>query len=103
MLLGAVGLIALAVDGNLFYRTLVDMNEVFWNFSALEKDPAAVRIEVNAHQWAWLARYPGPDGKFGTEDDIVTLTTSGSRWAFRWSSSSPRPTSSTASTCRTSG
>ena len=73
VLLGAIGFIAVAVDGNLFYRTLVDMNEVFWNFGALEKDPAAVRIEVNAHQWAWLARYPGPDGKFGTEDDIVTL------------------------------
>jgi len=72
-LLGAIGFIAVTVDGNLFYRTLVDMNEVFWNFAALEKDPAAVRIEVNAHQWAWLARYPGPDGKFGTEDDVVTL------------------------------
>lgn len=72
-LLGTIGLIAVTVDGNLFYRTLVDMNEVFWNFPALEKDPAAVRIEVNAHQWAWLARYPGPDGKFGTEDDVVTL------------------------------
>ncbi|HEV8325358.1 MAG TPA: cytochrome C oxidase subunit II, partial [Myxococcota bacterium] len=24
-------------------------------------------------QWAWDARYPGPDGKFNTKDDIVTL------------------------------
>jgi cytochrome c oxidase subunit 2 len=72
-LLGSVGLIALVVDGNLFVRTILDMNEVFWNFAGAEKDPAAVRIEVNAHQWAWLARYPGPDGKFGTEDDVVTL------------------------------
>jgi cytochrome c oxidase subunit 2 len=32
-----------------------------------------VRIEVNAHQWAWDARYSGPDGKFNTADDIVTL------------------------------
>ena len=32
-----------------------------------------MRIEINAHQWAWDARYAGPDGKFNTEDDIVTL------------------------------
>jgi cytochrome c oxidase subunit 2 len=32
-----------------------------------------VRIEVQAHQWAWNGRYPGPDGKFNTEDDVVTL------------------------------
>ena len=72
-LLGSVGLIALVVDGNLFVRTILDMNQVFWNFAGAEKDPAAVRIEVSAHQWAWLARYPGPDGTFGTEDDVVTL------------------------------
>ena len=32
-----------------------------------------MRIQVNAHQWAWDARYAGPDGKFNTADDIVTL------------------------------
>jgi cytochrome c oxidase subunit 2 len=32
-----------------------------------------VRIEINAHQWAWSARYAGPDGKFNTADDVVTL------------------------------
>jgi cytochrome c oxidase subunit II len=61
------------VDGNLFYNAMKDLSGAFWNFSEVEKDPGAVRIEVNAHQWAWDARYPGPDAKFNTGDDIVVL------------------------------
>ncbi len=30
--------------------------------------PASEIIEVNAHQFAWNFRYPGPDGKFGRTD-----------------------------------
>ncbi len=33
----------------------------------------ALAIEVTAEQFAWNIRYSGPDGKFGTADDIVTL------------------------------
>jgi cytochrome c oxidase subunit 2 len=33
----------------------------------------AMQIEVTAEQFAWNIRYPGPDGKLGTADDIVTL------------------------------
>src|SRR5262245_23327605 len=33
----------------------------------------AMQIEVTAEQFAWNIRYPGPDGKFNTPDDIVTL------------------------------
>ena len=33
----------------------------------------AMQIEVTAEQFAWNIRYPGPDGKLGTPDDIVTL------------------------------
>jgi cytochrome c oxidase subunit II len=61
------------VDGNLFYNSTTDTFRLFWNHDALESDPKAVRIEVNAHQWAWDARYAGPDGKFNTQDDVVTL------------------------------
>ena len=66
-------IIFLVVDGNLFVNGLSDLDGAFWNFRAAAADPRAVRIEVNAHQWAWDARYPGPDGQFGTPDDIVTL------------------------------
>jgi cytochrome c oxidase subunit 2 len=71
--LGFVGLVAVVVDGYLFTHTIIDMRRFFWNFAAAEERPDTVRIEVQAHQWAWLARYPGPDGKFNTPDDAVTL------------------------------
>jgi cytochrome c oxidase subunit 2 len=61
------------VDGNLLLSGLADLDDGFWNFEAADRDPHAVRIEINAHQWAWDARYAGPDGKFNTVDDIVTL------------------------------
>jgi cytochrome c oxidase subunit 2 len=70
---GFVTVVALAVDGNLFVHTIVDMEKIFWNFAEVEKRPDTVRIEVQAHQWAWAARYAGEDGKFNTPDDVVTL------------------------------
>jgi len=61
------------VDGNLFYNSTTDTFRLFWNHDSVEANPQAVKIEVNAHQWAWDARYAGPDGKFNTKDDIITL------------------------------
>jgi cytochrome c oxidase subunit 2 len=72
VVVGGVALVLVAVDLVLFTHTVVDMRRVFWNFAAAERQPDAIRIEVEAHQWAWLARYPGPDGKFATDDDVVT-------------------------------
>jgi cytochrome c oxidase subunit 2 len=63
--LGLAAGIFFVVDGNLFYHSTRDMHATFWNF--------AVKIEINAHQWAWDARYAGPDGTFNTADDVVTL------------------------------
>jgi cytochrome c oxidase subunit 2 len=71
--LGLSALIFLVVDGNLFINSMKDLDEAFWNFAKAETHPEAVRIEVNAHQWAWDARYAGSDGEFGTADDIVTF------------------------------
>lgn len=65
--------IFLTVDGMLFYNSSVDMHDVFQNFEEPLKHPDVVRVEVNAHQWAWDFRYPGPDGKFNTKDDVITL------------------------------
>jgi len=73
LVVGFVALVVVAVDGTLFVSTLRDMSHVFWNFAAAEAQPHAVRIEVQAHQWAWQARYSGPDGVFATPDDVVTL------------------------------
>jgi cytochrome c oxidase subunit 2 len=52
---------------------MIDLDEVFWNYKTPESHPEAVRIEVNAHQWAWDVRYPGNDGVFKTKDDVVLL------------------------------
>jgi cytochrome c oxidase subunit 2 len=60
------------VDGNLFVNSTKDLHDVLWNFKAAAARPDAVRIEINAHQWAWEARYAGADGKFNTPDDILT-------------------------------
>jgi cytochrome c oxidase subunit 2 len=71
--MGVSALIFFIVDGNLWFNSTVDVNTVFWNFEEGEKHPDVVRIEINAHQWAWDARYPGADGKFNTADDVVSL------------------------------
>jgi len=70
---GLSALIFFVVDGNLWINATIDVNSVFWNFSDADKKKDTVRIELNAHQWAWDARYAGPDGKFNTKDDIVML------------------------------
>src|SRR5258708_3522317 len=71
LLLSAV--IFFVVDGNLFYNSTTDTFRIFWNHDSIETNPQAIKIEINAHQWAWDARYAGPDGKFNTKDDIITL------------------------------
>ena len=48
--------IFVVVDGNLFVNGLRDLNEAFWNFGPVNANPRAVRIQINAHQWAWDAR-----------------------------------------------
>jgi cytochrome c oxidase subunit 2 len=71
--LGIASAIFFVVDGHLFVNSVVAWEHVLGNFAYAESQPEAVRIEVNAHQWAWAVRYAGPDGKFNTPDDIVTL------------------------------
>jgi cytochrome c oxidase subunit 2 len=68
LMLSAV--IFFVVDGNLFVNTINDLGTI-WNFAAVDQKPDTLRIEVNAHQWAWDGRYAGPDGKFNTDDDVV--------------------------------
>jgi cytochrome c oxidase subunit II len=71
--LGIAGAIFFVVDGHLFVNSVLVGHEIFGNFAWAESQPEAVRVEVNAHQWAWSVRYAGPDGKFNTPDDIVLL------------------------------
>jgi cytochrome c oxidase subunit 2 len=72
LVVGFVAVMIVVIDIPLFVITVIDMRRYFWNFADAEKDPNVVRIEVEAHQWSWLARYPGPDGKFNSPDDAIT-------------------------------
>jgi cytochrome c oxidase subunit 2 len=73
--LSIAALIFFIVDGTLFTSALTNLGDISWNFSSLEDTPEdqVIRVEVNAHQWAWDFRYAGPDTLFGTEDDILSL------------------------------
>jgi cytochrome c oxidase subunit 2 len=71
--LGIALAIFFVVDGHLFVNSVLAWKNIFGNFAYAEGQPQAVRIEINAHQWAWVARYAGPDGKFNTPDDIVSF------------------------------
>jgi len=73
IVLGLSAAVFFVVDGHLFVKSVLVSQRIFGNFAWAEGRPEAVRIEITAHQWAWAARYPGPDGKFNTPDDIVTL------------------------------
>ena len=64
--------IFMIVDGNLFYHSVIDVAEVFWNWDRAGAE-GHKKIEIQARQWAWEFRYPGEDEKFATEDDIVTF------------------------------
>ena len=59
------------IDVTLAVRANRDLDGRFWSYP--DHDPAALRVEVTARQWAWSFRTAGPDGRFGTPDDVVTL------------------------------
>ncbi|MCK8499704.1 cytochrome c oxidase subunit II [Myxococcus fulvus] len=62
----------LIVDGTLLVGSEGYLRDVLWNLQVPAGDPRTVRIEINAHQWSWEARYAGEDGRFNTPDDVVT-------------------------------
>jgi cytochrome c oxidase subunit 2 len=68
----ALGLtLFVAVDVTLATRSARDLGERFWRYP--DGDPHALRVEVTARQWSWTFRTAGPDGRFATADDVVTL------------------------------
>lgn len=65
------GAIFFGVDGTALVHSADDIANGFFKFP--DKDPNALDIEVYGQQWAWNFRYAGPDGKFNTPDDVITL------------------------------
>jgi cytochrome c oxidase subunit 2 len=64
-------IIFFGVDGTLLYNSFVDLTDAFYHYPVAADNPT--EIEIYAQQWAWNVRYPGPDGKFNTADDVVVL------------------------------
>ncbi|MBI3087324.1 MAG: cytochrome c oxidase subunit II [Candidatus Omnitrophica bacterium] len=44
-----------------------------WSHIQGPPPPHQVEVEVQGEQFAWNIRYPGPDGRFGTADDVETI------------------------------
>lgn len=63
----------LLLDVRLFAVSTRDLTSSFLRADDAERDPRAVRVEINAQRWAWNIRYPGRDGRFATDDDPVSM------------------------------
>jgi cytochrome c oxidase subunit 2 len=98
LLLSAV--IFFVVDGNLFYNSTTDVFACSGTMTR-SRTTAGRQDRDQRPPVGWDARYAGPDGKFNTNDDIITLNDIACRSACRSSSRWCRPTSSTASIFRT--
>jgi cytochrome c oxidase subunit II len=72
MAMAISGTIFFGLDGWLYVNAMQDLSQGFWKYPAADA-PGTLLVEVNAQQWAWNFRYAGPDGKWNTRDDIVTL------------------------------
>lgn len=48
-------------------------SQKIWTQIKSAPPPEAIPIEIQAEQFAWNIRYPGPDKTFGTSDDIKTI------------------------------
>src|SRR5437870_13022877 len=52
---------------------LTFLSVLAWSKIKMTMPATDVVIEVTAKQFNWQVRYPGPDGKFGTDDDKAVL------------------------------
>lgn len=73
IVIAAASLLFIAIDVPLFWIANRDVHQVFGDVESVERDPGAVRIEINAQRWAWNMRLAGNDGVFATDDDVVML------------------------------
>ena len=46
-----------------------------WDLVKKESPPAGLTVKLEALQFGWEFTYPGPDGQFGTPDDLLQTTT----------------------------
>jgi cytochrome c oxidase subunit II len=60
----------ISLDMVLIGSSFIHTRDFIWKYP---KGDDVVRVQVMPQQWVWNFRYPGKDGIFGTEDDIVTI------------------------------
>jgi cytochrome c oxidase subunit 2 len=53
--------------------TLACYNQQVWSQVHGTPPPEDLQVEITGEQFAWNIRYPGPDGAFGTPDDVTTI------------------------------
>jgi cytochrome c oxidase subunit II len=46
-----------------------------WEMVKEHQPPAALTVKLTALQFGWEFTYPGPDGQFGTKDDLIQTNT----------------------------
>ncbi len=63
----------ISIDMNITRMSNTDYTQVFINWPDEQSEEDIVRVEVMGQQWAWNFRYPGQDGLFNTEDDVLTV------------------------------
>ena len=68
--LGLAVLVFFGIDINLAYH-----DDVAWHavWGAPPSAAQALKVEVMPEQFVWNIRYAGPDGTFGTDDDVTTI------------------------------
>lgn len=71
--IGLTTAVFLLLDVRLFAVSTRDLVGTFLRIEEAEREPGAVRVEVNAQRWAWNVRYAGLDGRFATDDDLVAM------------------------------
>lgn len=72
--LAIAAFVFLVVDGHLLVSSTVDTLGTLHDFDGALARPDVLRLQLNARQWAWDARYAGVDGRFGTDDDVYVTT-----------------------------
>ncbi len=64
-------MVFIMIDMQITAKSNHDYMEIFGKWPSETED--ILRVEVLGQQWAWNFRYAGADGKFNTEDDVVSL------------------------------
>jgi len=51
-------------------NSYLGVRDIVWKYPT---GPDTIKVQVMPQQWVWNFRYPGPDGVFGTPDDVTTI------------------------------